>query len=150
MKTEDTFWMRKALAAARVAATQGEVPVGAVIIQHGRIIATGYNQKETKADITQHAELIVIKKACARLSNWRLLDTTLYTTLEPCLMCSGAIYQARISRLVFAAEDHKYGAFKYVHANQTVLVNHEIHLQHGVCAEESTELLQKFFAQIRS
>ena len=120
-----------------------------MIVKHGRIIATGYNQKETRADATQHAEIVAIREACAHLSSWRLLDTTLYTTLEPCLMCSGAIYQARITRLVFAAEDRKYGAFSYVHANQTTLANHNLRLQQGVCAEESVALLQNFFAQKR-
>ena len=142
--------MHIALQAARGAAQQGEVPVGAVLVHQDKIIATAANAKETQHDATCHAEMLAIRQASAQRQAWRLLDTTLYVTLEPCLMCSGAIYQARIARLVFAATDERYGAFKQVHARQHELFNHRVALTHDVCAEESTALLREFFHRRRS
>ncbi len=141
--------MQVALQAAANAAQQGEVPVGAVLVYQNKIIATAANAKETQRDATRHAEMLAISQASQQLNAWRLLDTTLYVSLEPCLMCSGAIYQARIARLVFAAEDQRYGAFKWLHARQQDLFNHRVTLQHGICAEASSALLHDFFQQRR-
>lgn len=141
--------MQAALAAAARAAAANEVPVGAVLVHQNKIIATAANEKETRQDATRHAEMLALSRASTQLASWRLLGTTLYTTLEPCLMCSGAIYQARIARLVFAAEDHKYGAFKWVHARQHELFNHSLTLDYGVCAAASATLLRDFFQKRR-
>ena len=142
--------MQVALQAATRAAQQGEVPVGAVLVHQEKIIATATNAKETQRNATCHAEMLAISAASQKLNAWRLLDSTLYVTLEPCLMCSGAIYHARLTRLVFAAEDQRYGAFKWVHARQHELFNHRVELQHGVCAEASAALLREFFQQRRA
>ena len=141
--------MQAALHAAARAAQQGEVPVGAVLVHQNNVIATATNAKETQHDATCHAELLAIRQASAQRKAWRLLDTTLYVTLEPCLMCSGAIYQARITRLVFAAEDKRYGAFKWLHARQHEFFNHRVELLHGVCADESSAMLRDFFQSRR-
>ena len=141
--------MQVALQAAARAAQQGEVPVGAVLVHHHNIIATTANAKETRRDATCHAEILAISAASQQLGTWRLLNTTLYVTLEPCLMCSGAIYHARIARLVFAASDQRYGAFKWLHARQHEFFNHCIELQHGICAGASAALLRDFFQQRR-
>ncbi len=141
--------MQVALQAAARAAQQGEVPVGAVLVHHHDIVAATANAKETQRDATHHAEMLAIRAASQRLDAWRLLNTTLYVTLEPCLMCSGAIYQARIARLVFAATDPRYGAFKWVHARQHELFNHRVELQHGIAAAASAALLQEFFQRRR-
>lgn len=141
----DEHYMQIALQAATRAAQQGEVPVGAVLVHQKKIIATTANAKETEHNATCHAEMLAISAASQRLNAWRLLNTTLYVTLEPCLMCSGAIYQARIARLVFAAEDQRYGAFKWVHTRQHEFFNHRVELTHGICAEASAALLREFF-----
>ncbi len=137
--------METALQAAAEAAPRGEVPVGAVLVRHHNIIATAANAKETQRDATCHAEMLAIRAASRHLQAWRLLDTTLYVTLEPCLMCSGAIYQARIARVVFAARDRRYGALQWIQARQHELGNHRLTLQHGICAEASSALLRAFF-----
>ena len=147
--TDDEQFMQVALQIATTAAQQGEVPVGAVLVHDNKIIARAANEKETQADATRHAEMLVISRASQHFKAWRLLATTLYVTLEPCLMCSGAIYQARIKRLVFAASDQRYGAFKWVHARQQTLFNHRVELQQGVGAAASTALLQEFFHKRR-
>lgn len=150
MNDDDVRYMHIALQAAERAAQQGEVPVGAVLVHQHNIITIAANAKETQRDATRHAEMLALSAASQRLDNWRLLDTTLYVTLEPCLMCSGAIYQARLARLVFAATDRRYGAFRWVHARQHELFNHRVTLQHGICAEASAALLRDFFQQRRS
>lgn len=146
----DLAFMRLALDEAGRAPSLGEVPIAAVLVQDGLILATAHNLREVRQDPTAHAEMIAIRQAAERLGNWRLADTTLYVTLEPCAMCAGAIVQARISRLVFGAWDPKGGACGSIFnilAEQRL--NHRVTVAGGVLAEESRRLLQEFFRLLR-
>jgi len=148
---DDTFFMKKALAEARKALQLKEVPVGAVIAAGGRVIARGHNRMEGATDATAHAEMIAITAASAAQGNWQLLDATLYVTLEPCLMCLGAILQSRISRIVFAAADPKRGAVSSFFFEQEAFRAYGRFpaIQSGICESESKEMLEYFFKKIR-
>ena len=142
--------MNEALRMAREAEALGEVPVGAVLVHQGKIIGAGCNRLITDADPTAHAEMVAIREAAARLGNYRLPDTSLYVTLEPCSMCAGAIIQARIARVVFATPDPRTGAAGSVfqildHPG----LNHRCQLESGVAREEASELLKDFFRRRR-
>lgn len=144
------FWMRMALVQAAEAARLGEVPVGAVAVLRDEVIGAGYNRKESDGDPTAHAEMIAMRKAAAFLNNWRLIDVTLYCTLEPCPMCAGAMIQARLSRLVYGAPDTRFGADgSVVDVLSEPAFNHRVMVERGVLAEESGELLQQFFRRLR-
>lgn len=146
----DVFYMREAMRLARKAASRREVPVGAVIVNGGGIIARGYNQREIKNDPLAHAEARAIKRAAAKLKSWRLAHTTLYVTLEPCLMCMGAIILSRIPRLVFAAFDPKAGACGSLYdLSNDPRLNHRVQVKSGVMSEESGDILKAFFAELR-
>ena len=148
--SEDAAYMREALAEAEKAAAAGEVPVGAVIVLGGRILARSHNRPIGLNDPTAHAELLAIRAAERIMGNYRLLETTLYTTLEPCLMCAGAMVHARIRRLVFGAPDPKGGA---VVSGGRVFTdcrpNHVIEFVGGVLEDRCTEILSSFFKQKR-
>lgn len=146
----DIYFMRQALNEATKAAAIDEVPVGAVIVNNGKIISYGYNRKETDCDATLHAEMIAIRAACRALNSWRLLGCAIYVTLEPCAMCTGAMIQARIARLVYAASDPKTGAAGSV-LNLACFrsFNHQMQVSAGILAEESSMLLQDFFRKKR-
>lgn len=148
---EDEVWMRKALREAEAAGAEGEVPVGAIIVWKGRIIGRGHNQRETLHDPTAHAEMIAITAAAGELESWRLLECTLYVTLEPCAMCAGAIVLARIPRLVYGAKDPKAGACGSVLdiCNHERL-NHRITPVDGVLGEECSHVLSEFFRKKRA
>jgi tRNA(adenine34) deaminase len=138
--------MKLALSLAESAASYGEVPVGAIVVKDNRVISTGFNQKEKKQSVIQHAEVIAIEKASRSLNSWRLNDCTLYVTLEPCLMCAGAIYQSRISTTVFATADPKGGAFGSLYQiHNDDRLNHKVKVESGTFAQESSEILKKFF-----
>jgi tRNA(adenine34) deaminase len=146
----DTAYMQEALELAAQAAALGEVPVGAVVVRDGAIIGRGFNQPIASADPTAHAEIMAMRDAGKTLGNYRLADCDLYVTLEPCVMCSGAIMHARIRRVVFGARDPKTGAcgsaidlFAQPH------LNHHAEVSGGLLAEQSVALLQDFFAQRR-
>jgi len=142
--------MSEALKEARKAKKRGEVPVGAVVVHEGEVIARGYNRKESASDPTAHAEVVAITRAAKKLKRWRLAGTTLYVTLEPCLMCMGAIVQARIPRLVFASLDPKAGACGSLYdISNDRRLNHRVHVTRGVAEEESRELLKEFFLKLR-
>jgi len=142
--------MRMALDQANQAFTIGEVPVGAVMVQQGEVIATGFNRREVDQDPTAHAEMIAIREASSKLGSWRLNDTTLYVTLEPCAMCAGAMIQARVSRLVFGAADPKAGACGSIcDLLAEPRFNHQVVVQTGVLADECGSILQNFFQQLR-
>jgi tRNA(adenine34) deaminase len=143
--------MQAALAQARLAAEAGEVPIGAVVLHDGEIIATGQNRVLRNLDPTAHAEIVAMRAAAAALGNYRLLGCTLYVTLEPCAMCAGAMIHARLDRLVFAAADPKAGAAGSVLSvlNHPQL-NHQMQVEQGIGAEESAELLRSFFRERRS
>lgn len=146
----DEFWMHLALEEAARAFTLGEVPVGAVAVLDEQVIASGFNCKESKQDPTAHAELIVLRQAAERIANWRLINVVLYSTLEPCAMCAGAMIQARLSRLVYGAKDIRFGANgSILDILGEPLFNHQIEISSGVLETESAELLQKFFRQLR-
>jgi len=143
--------MQAAFAEARLAAEAGEVPIGAVVVYGGAIIARGQNHVLRDLDPTAHGEIVALRAAAAALSNYRLNGCTLYVTLEPCAMCAGAMIHARLDRLVFAAADPKAGAAGSVLSvlNHPQL-NHQMLVEQGILAEESGELLRSFFRERRS
>lgn len=144
-------YMRLALAQARLADEHDEVPVGAVIVHDGRVIAAAHNQREQLQDPTAHAEMIAITQAAAALGSWRLQDCLLYVTLEPCPMCAGAIVQARLPWVIYGATDPKAGAVDtlYQLLNDTRL-NHRVQTERGVLADEASALLSDFFRRQRA
>jgi tRNA(adenine34) deaminase len=147
----DEHWMRHALALARRAETEGEVPVGAVLVYGDEPIGDGWNCPISAHDPTAHAEIVALRAAAQRLGNYRLPGTTLYVTLEPCVMCAGAIIHARVARVVFGASDPKGGAAGSVFdVLGTDRLNHRVEVQGGLLAEESAALLQDFFAARRA
>ena len=142
--------MRVALREAEEAARKGEVPVGAVVVHGGKVVGRGHNQREMLKDPTAHAEMIAITQAAAALEGWRLEETTLYVTLEPCLMCAGAIVNARIPRVVFGALDPKAGACGSLYqVGLDARLNHRFEVVGGVLAEECGALLREFFSRKR-
>lgn len=144
-------WMRYALDQARQAFEAEEVPIGAVVVYEERIIGEGFNQREMLNDPTAHAEMIAITQAAEALGTWRLLDCTLYVTLEPCPMCAGAIVQARIPRVVYGTADPKAGACHTLYQiTDDARLNHRAGVIGGVLQEECRALLQEFFAVQRS
>ena len=146
----DIAFMQEALEEARSAAAAGEVPVGAVLVHDGRIIARSGNRTIRDCDPTAHAEIIVLRQAAHAVDNYRLAGTTLYATIEPCSMCAGAMIQARISRLVYGADDPKAGAVRtYFQILSNPNLNHQAEITAGVLAAESAEMIQSFFAKRR-
>jgi tRNA(adenine34) deaminase len=146
----DVNCMHLALEEARKAAAKGEVPVGAVVVCGGEIIGRGHNQREIQQSPLAHAEILAIQEAAGRLRNWRLGECDLYVTLEPCVMCVGAILQARIRRLVFGCLDAKAGAVESLFGLcDDARLNHRLPVAGGVLARESAELLESFFKALR-
>ena len=148
-ETADRFFMRAALDLARAAASLGEVPVGCVIVRDGVIIAADFNGREETHDAVFHAECSAISKACRLLGGWRLTRCTLYVTLEPCPMCAGAIWNARVPRVVFGAKDAKAGSFGSLINLNAYPLNHKPEIVHGILEKEATTLLQTFFSSRR-
>jgi len=147
----DEKWMRAALAYAAEAVALAEVPVGAVAVKEGQIIGVGYNLKEQSQDPTAHAEMSALREAARTVHNWRLIDVTLYCTLEPCPMCAGAMIQARLPRLVYGAKDTRFGAHgSIVNVLDETRFNHQVAVTSGVLEEEAIALLQQFFQKLRS
>ena len=150
LNSDDSQFMELALQQARLAPLVGEVPIGAVLVSDHRVIAAAHNYRESSQDPTAHAEIIIIRKAAEQLKTWRLTDTTLYVTLEPCPMCAGAIMQARIARLVFGAWDPKAGACgSILDIPAERRFNHRLQVIGGLREEESRRLLQDFFREKR-
>ena len=145
----DEQFMDAALALAREAASEGEVPVGCVIVRNGQIVGTGRNRRETGKSALAHAEIEAISQACENLGGWRLWDCTLYVTLEPCPMCAGAIINARIPRVVYGASDAKCGATGSVCDLFNMDFNHHPQVEAGVRREECGALLTEFFQNLR-
>jgi tRNA(adenine34) deaminase len=147
---DDLRFMALALTLAEDAAARGEVPVAAVIVENGNVVATSANEKERVLDPLGHAEIRVIQDAAAKLGRWRLLGCTLYVTLEPCVMCAGAIVQSRVDRVVYGAKDAKAGAVEslYQILSDTRL-NHRPQVETGVMAKECGAILSRFFAEKR-
>ena len=150
-ETTDVHFMREALALAMEAGAAGEVPVGAVVVKDGRIVGRGFNQPITAHDPTAHAEVMALRDAARQLGNYRLVDCDLYVTLEPCAMCVGAMFHARIRRLVFGAKDPKTGACgSVIGLFAEPKLNHHGSLAGGVLAQECGALLSSFFAARRA
>lgn len=147
----DQGFMRRALELARHAQDEhSEIPVGAVLVLDGRIVGEGWNHSIGKNDPTAHAEILALRDAGIRMENYRMPGTTLYVTLEPCVMCAGAIVHARIGRVVYAAKDPKTGAAGSVFDTLTSpLHNHAVSVEHGLCAEEASVMLRSFFKSRR-
>ncbi|HEX9105816.1 MAG TPA: tRNA adenosine(34) deaminase TadA [Longimicrobiales bacterium] len=145
----DALWMARALEQARAAATEEEVPVGAVVVVGGALVAEGRNGTRTRNDPLAHAELVAVREAATRVG-WRLLDATVYVTLEPCAMCAGAMVLARVKRLVYAAADPKTGMCGSLECLvQDPRLNHRMEVTQGVLAQEAGELLRSFFRSRR-
>lgn len=141
--------MKHAMTRAKAAAALGEVPIGAVIVKDGKIVSSGKNMREIKANALLHAEITAIDRACKRLGAWRLCGCTLYVTLEPCPMCAGAIINSRISRVVFGAYDMKAGAFGSVMDMNSFALNHKCEVEGGVLENDCAALLSGFFSELR-
>lgn len=147
----DAFFMTCALAEARQAWAAGEVPIGAVVVLDNEIVGCGYNQPIGQHDPTAHAEVLALRTAARRIGNYRLINATLYVTIEPCVMCAGAIVNARIKRLVYGATEERFGAVSSLfqlcsHRS----LNHQVEVTSGILAEECRALMQNFFKQRRS
>lgn len=136
-------YMEKAIEEAKKAFKNDEVPIGSIIVKNNKIISKAYNKKEKKQNVTQHAEILAIEKACKKLKTWHLDGCEIYTTLEPCLMCCGAIEQSRISKIYYAASSPVFGQIE--NNNKIFTNNNKVEIYKGICEKESAELLQKFF-----
>jgi tRNA(adenine34) deaminase len=151
MTERDEFWMREAVKAAQQAEKLNEVPIGACLVDtDGNLLAVAGNRTITDSDPTAHAEILVLREAAAKINNYRLVETTLYTTIEPCAMCAGALVNARVKRLVYGARDERFGAVE-THFNicDNELLNHRIEIVSGVLADECRNLVQDFFRKRR-
>ncbi|MGI6208575.1 MAG: tRNA adenosine(34) deaminase TadA [Anaerolineae bacterium] len=147
----DRRWMAEALEEALLAPSHGDVPVGAVVVVEGRIVGRGHNEKELRPDPTAHAEILAMQQASLALGSWRLSDATLYCTMEPCLMCAGAMIQARLGRLVYAVDDPKAGAAgSLLDLLRAPFLNHRVEVVRGVLADEVGEVLRQFFSGLRA
>ncbi len=142
--------MKKALLEARKAFDIDEVPIGCVLVKHNKIIARGHNTRETSEDVTAHAEINAIRKANKKLDNWRLVDTDLYVTIEPCLMCMGAIYQSHIKNIYYGAKDPKGGAVtSSIVFNEIKNLNHYPNIEGGILEEECSQIVKEYFKNKR-
>ncbi|MDR0751857.1 MAG: tRNA adenosine(34) deaminase TadA [Christensenellaceae bacterium] len=139
------FYMQMAIAQAKKAELKGDVPVGAIIVLDGIILAKAFNQKEKYNDPTQHAEIVAIRKATAKIGSWNLDNADIYVTLEPCLMCAGALLAARVRRLFFGAWDTKYGCFGSLLKLSDFPFNHKLEIEGGIMEHECKTLLTDFF-----
>jgi len=147
---DDAYWMGIALREAKKAGDRGEIPIGAVVVKDGVAVGRGYNRREGKRDPVAHAEIIAIRQAARRMGNWRLTGATLYVTLEPCLMCMGAILLARIDTLVFGCFDPKAGAAGSLYdLSGDARLNHRVSLVAGIRGAECSAVLSGFFAALR-
>ncbi|TGE34039.1 tRNA adenosine(34) deaminase TadA [Desulfosporosinus sp. Sb-LF] len=143
-------WMQLALIQAQMAYEQGEVPIGAIVVHQGQVIAAAHNEREMNNDPTAHAEILAIQRAAKVLGSWRLTDASLYVTLEPCPMCAGAIMQSRIKRLIYGAMDLKGGATgSVINVLDRTLWNHRVDIIAGVMEDECSDILKKFFRRLR-
>ena len=150
-ETVDEHWMRQALAAAREAAERGEVPVGTCVVHDDQLVAVSGNRTRTDCDPTAHAEIVALREAAHKLGNYRLTNVVVYSTIEPCAMCAGALIQARIRRLVYGARDERAGAVQSrFQICDTDFLNHRIEVREGVLEDECRALMQDFFRRRRT
>ena len=145
-KELDSHWMRQAVAAASEANARGEVPIGTCIVHGETVLAVAGNRTRTDGDPTAHAEIVALREAAAKVGNYRLPEAVVYSTIEPCVMCAGALIQARVKRLVYGARDERAGAVEsHFRVCDTDFLNHRIEVTAGVLEEECRELMQEFF-----
>ena len=150
MLKDDTYFMKQAVKEAEKAMAKGEVPIGAVIVREGIIIARGHNLRESKKNALLHAETVAIDKACKKLGGWRLTDTTLYVTVEPCAMCAGAIINSRIPHVVYGTPDVRFGAAgSHLDLFRDYNLNHHVNCSFGIMQEQCLDLMQTFFKSLR-
>ena len=150
MENTKEYFMKEALKEAEKAYKKLEVPVGAIIVKDGKIIARAYNQKESKTDTTKHAEILAIQKASKKLKSWRLIDCEMYVTLEPCSMCAGAMINSRIKKVYIGAMDEKTGAVGSVlNLFEDYTFNHRVEVETGIMEKECQETLKRFFKELR-
>jgi tRNA(adenine34) deaminase len=151
IETTDEFWMGEAIKVARDAEKLDEVPIGACLIdENGELLAIAGNRTITNNDPTAHAEILVLREAAAKIGNYRLVDSTIYTTIEPCAMCAGALVNARVRRLVYGAADERFGAVETVfNICDNPQLNHRIEIVSGVLADECRQIMQDFFRKRR-
>jgi tRNA(adenine34) deaminase len=148
--SKDIYFMRMALEEAEAALIKREVPVGAVLVKDGRVIAKAHNQRETSKDPTGHAEILTLRSGATENDSWRLTDATLYVTKEPCIMCTGAMINARLGRLVYGCKDEKGGAVDSLYRLLSdKRLNHRVEVVSGILEEECAEILQRFFKSRR-
>lgn len=147
---DDEFYMKEAISLARSAEAEDEVPVGALIVRDGEIIARAYNKREGSKCATHHAELLAIEEACRVMGGWRLPGVTLYVTMEPCAMCGGAIINARIPRVVYGTRDIRFGAFGSALDLAKIPLNHTPDVTGGVLEDETRDILTQYFRRKRS
>ena len=151
IENPDQTFMQLALQEAAVAERLAEVPIGAVVVKDGQVIGRGHNLRETSNDPTTHAEMVAIRQAAEKIGHWRLLETTLYVTLEPCVMCMGAMILARIPRLVYSCRDPRAGAVGSIYDfAQDERFNHKVEVTEGVLDTECSQLLRGFFKELRA
>jgi len=151
MTETDKFWMRKAIGAAEAARELGEIPIGACLIdKSGELLSIAGNRTITACDPTAHAEILVLRESALKIGNYRLTETSVYTTIEPCAMCAGALVNARVKRLIFGARDERFGAVTSIfRLCDTSSLNHQMEITAGILAEECKEIMQNFFRQRR-
>jgi len=145
----DTYYIKEALKEAKKAYSIGEIPVGCVIVYNDKIIARGYNKREKNQQAIDHAEIIAIRKASKKIGSWRLDDCKMYITLEPCVMCSGAIIQSRIKEVIYGAYDYRFGCHKSITNLFDLKFNHTVNIKGGVLEEECSNIIKKFFQELR-
>lgn len=150
MIKNDEYYMSLAIKEAKKAYQIDEVPIGCIIVYKDKVIARAHNEREKLKSSLAHAEILAIKKACKMLESWRLEDCIMYITLEPCAMCSGAIIQSRIPKVIYGAYDYRFGAHKSITNLFDVKFNHEVDIHGGVMLEECSKLIQDFFKELRS
>ncbi|MBI4844732.1 MAG: tRNA adenosine(34) deaminase TadA [Nitrospirae bacterium] len=150
MNETDEYYMEFAIREAEKAMAKEEVPVGAVLVRDGEVIASAHNLRETANDPTAHAELLAIREGAIRFGSWRLTDSTLYVTKEPCVMCAGAMVNARLGRLVYGCGDSRFGASESIyHITSDPRLNHSVEVKAGVLEDECANILKRFFAKLR-
>jgi tRNA(adenine34) deaminase len=148
--TREEKYIKLALKEAKKALLKDEVPIGCVIVKDNKIVSRGHNLRETKKNVTKHAEMVAIEKACKKLDSWRLVGCEIYVTLEPCAMCAGAIYQARISRVIFGADDPKGGALGGNFDLYKEKLNHYPEVVKGILKEECSSIISNYFKRKRN
>jgi len=146
----DEYFMKEAIKEAKKALLIDEVPIGCVIVKDNKIISRGYNKRESKQNSLAHAEVIAINKACKKLGTWRLEDCTMYITLEPCIMCGGAIIQSRIPNVIYSAYDYRFGVNKSLINIFELKFNHTVNIKGGLLEEETSKMISDFFKKLRS